>query len=199
MGGHVLEHIPFPAEVFHELAGQFHRIPFHARDARDVALVHLREHVVQAVAGFMEEGDHVVMREQRGLAIHACRKVADQVCYGCLQLVVVRAQPARAHVVHPGAAALALAGGLVQIELADQHGPLRAGAFDAVELDVRVPHRRGVLADRDFKQRLDNLEQARQHLGRREVLLDLLLAEGVARLLQLFGDEGPVPGLWIGQ
>ncbi len=41
MGGHVFQHIPFPAEVFHELAGQFHRIPFHATDARHIALVDL--------------------------------------------------------------------------------------------------------------------------------------------------------------
>lgn len=30
-------------------------------------------------------------------------------------------------------------------------------------------------------------------------MLDLLLAEGIARFLELFGDIGPVPGLGIGQ
>jgi hypothetical protein len=54
-------------------------------------------------------------------------------------------------------------------------------------------------ADAHFEQRLDDLEQAGQHLGRGEVLLDLLLAEGVARFLELFADVGPVPGLRVGQ
>ena len=46
MRGHVLQHLPLPAEIFHELARQFHRIPLHPADARDTVLVHLREHVV---------------------------------------------------------------------------------------------------------------------------------------------------------
>ena len=33
MGGHVPEHLPFPAKIFHELAGQFHRVPLDAADA----------------------------------------------------------------------------------------------------------------------------------------------------------------------
>ena len=33
MRGHVFEHVPFPAKVFHELTGQFDRVPFHAADA----------------------------------------------------------------------------------------------------------------------------------------------------------------------
>jgi hypothetical protein len=33
VAGHVLHHVPFPAEVLHELGGQFHRVPFHAVDA----------------------------------------------------------------------------------------------------------------------------------------------------------------------
>jgi len=33
MGGHVPQHIPFPAEVLHELAGQLDRVPLHAADA----------------------------------------------------------------------------------------------------------------------------------------------------------------------
>jgi hypothetical protein len=71
-------------------------------------------------------------------------------------------------------------------------------ALDAVELDARVPHRRVVAADHHLEQRLDDLEQAGQHLGRGEVLLDLLLAEGVALLLQLLADVAPVPGLRVG-
>ena len=75
--GHVLEHVPLPAEVFHELAGQLDGVPFHTADARDIALVDLREHVVQAVAELMEQRGHVVVREQGGLAGHAFGEVAD--------------------------------------------------------------------------------------------------------------------------
>jgi hypothetical protein len=173
--------------------GKFHRVPFDAADARDVALVHLRQHVVQAVAGLVEQGDDVVVREQRRLAVHALGEVAHQVRHRRLQRAAVGAQPARADVVHPGAAALAGAGRGVQVELADQ----LCRPFDAVELDARVPGRRVVAADRHLEQRLDDLEQAGQHLGRGEVLLDLLLAEGIALLLQLLGDVRPVPGLRV--
>jgi hypothetical protein len=77
--------LPLPAEVLHELARELHRVPFDAADARHVALVHLREHVVQAVAGLVEQGDHVVVREQRRLALHALGEVADQVRHRRLQ------------------------------------------------------------------------------------------------------------------
>ena len=195
MRGHVAQHAPFPAKVFHELAGQLHRVPFNAADTGDVALVDLREHVVQPVAAFVEEGDHVVMRQQRRLAAHALGKVAHQMRHRGLQCRAVRAQPAGAHIVHPGTAALACARAGVQIELTQQH----ACALDAVELHRRVPHRRAVAADAHLKKGFHNLEQAGQHLRRGEVVFDLLLAEGIARLFELFTDKGPVPGLRVGQ
>ncbi len=194
VGGHVPQHVPLPAEVLHELAGQLHRVPLDAADAGHVALVHLREHVVQPVAELVEEGDHVVVREQRRLALHACGEVADQVGDRRLQPTGVRAQPARAHAIHPGAAALAGAGRLVQVELADEFG----SALDAVELHGGVPDRSGVATDGHVEERLDDLEEAGQHLRRGEVLLHLLLAESVARFLELFGNVGPVPGLRVG-
>jgi hypothetical protein len=73
----VAQHFPFPAKVFHELAGQFDSVPLHAADARDIALVHLGEHVVQTVAELMEQHCHVVVREQGGLAGQAFGEVAD--------------------------------------------------------------------------------------------------------------------------
>jgi hypothetical protein len=118
-----LQHVPFPAEVLHELAGQLHGVPLHAADARHVAFVHLGQHVVQAVAELVEQGDDVVVRQQRRLAIHAVGKVAHQVATGVCSWPRVGAQPAGAHVVHPGAAALAVARGLVQVELAYQLRP----------------------------------------------------------------------------
>ena len=116
MGGHVPQHLPFPAEVFHELARQLHGVPLHAADAGDIAFVDLREHVMQAVTELVEQGGHVVVREQRGPAAHAFGEIAHQVGHGRLQMAVVRAQPARAHVVHPGSAALALACTRIEVE-----------------------------------------------------------------------------------
>ena len=66
MGGQTRQHAPFPAEVLHELAGQFHRIPLDAGNAGNSHLVDLRKHVVQAVAKLMEQRDHVVVCQQRG-------------------------------------------------------------------------------------------------------------------------------------
>ena len=191
---HVAQNVPFPAEVFHELAGQFHGVPLHAADAGHIVLVHLRQHVVQAVAGLVEQGDDVVVREQRGLAADTFGEVADQVCHRRLQAAVIGAHPTRTHIIHPGATALALAGGRIQVELADQH----AIALQPVELHAVVPDGSVVAPDAHIEQALDNLEQAGQHLGRREVLLHFLLAEGVARFLEFFADIGPVPGLRIG-
>ena len=95
MGRHVLQHVPFPAEVLHELAGQLHGVPFHAADARDVALVHLGQHVVQAMAELVEQGDDVVVRQQRRFAIHAVGE-KHQVRHRRLQLAGVgRSQRAR--------------------------------------------------------------------------------------------------------
>ena len=145
---------------------------------------------MQAVAKLMEQGDDVVMRQQRRFAIHAISKVADQMGYRGLQLAGIRAQPAGTYVVHPGAAALTGTGGLIQVELAYQF----AVAFNAVELHRRMPHGGAVAANCHFEQGFDDLEQSCQDLGGREVLLDLLLAEGVARLLELFSNVGPVPG-----
>ena len=195
VGGHVAQHIPFPAEVFHELAGQLHRVPLHAADAGYARFVHLREHVVQAVTKLVEQGDDVVVREQGRLARHAFGKVAYQVRHGCLQRLRVGAQPAAAHVVHPGAAALAVAGGGVQIEAAQQ----LTVALQPVKLHTVVPCGGGVARDAYFKQVFYDLEQACQHARCGEVLLDFLLAEGVAGFFQFFADVGPIPRLGVGQ
>ena len=143
----------------------------------------------------MKEGDHVIVRQQRRLAAHAFGKVAHQMRHRSLQRGAVRAQPAGAHIVHPSTAALARAGTRVQVKLAQQN----AAALNAVELHRRVPHRRSVAVDADLEQGFHNLEQAGQHLRRGKVIFDVLLAEGVARLFELFTDKGPIPGLRVGQ
>ncbi len=54
--GHACQHVPLPAEVLHELAGQLHRIPLDAVDARDAAMLHAREQMMQPVAELVEQG-----------------------------------------------------------------------------------------------------------------------------------------------
>ena len=203
VGGHVFEHVPFPAEVLHELARQFHRVPFDAADAGHIAFVDLGQHVVQAMTELVEEGDGVVVGEQRRLAIDALGEVAHQVGHRGLQAAVVWAQPAGAHVVHPGPAAFARAGARVEVELAHQLGAAgvacRARPFDAEKPHGGVPHRRLIGADADLKQGFNDLEQAVEHLGGREGGFDVLVAVGVARLAQLLADERPIPGLRVVQ
>ena len=58
---HGLDHVPLPAEVLHELAGQLDRVPLHAVDARHAELVDLGEQLVQAVAELVEERVHLVV------------------------------------------------------------------------------------------------------------------------------------------
>ncbi len=194
MFGELLQHIPLPAEVLHELAGQLDGVPLHAGDARHAQLLHLREHVVQPVAELVEQRDDVVVREQGRAAVDRGGEVAHEVRHRRLQRPAVGAQPARTRVVHPGARALAGAGVEVQVELAHQ----RAAALDPVEADALVPRRRGGRDDPDLEQRLDDAEQPLEHLGQREVLAQLLVAERVAGLLQALAGERHVPALQVG-
>ena len=62
-----------------------------------------------------------------------------------------------------------------------------------------MPHRRWLFAHGHAEQGFDQLEQALQHTRLGEVLLHLLAAERIARLLQLFGGIGTVPGLQVRQ
>ncbi len=63
--------VPLPAEVLHELARQLDGVPFDAGDAGHAEVVDLRQHVLQAVAELVEQRGHVVVRQQRRLAVDA--------------------------------------------------------------------------------------------------------------------------------
>ena len=106
---HVGQRLVFPGEVFHKLARQFYRVPFHAVDAGHAQFVHAGQQVVQAVPGFMEEGNDFVVTEVGGLAVDRRGEVADEV--GGRQLQGAVGQAAAAFVVvHPCAAAFAFSG-----------------------------------------------------------------------------------------
>ena len=61
---HVLEHLPFPAEILHELAGQFDRVPLDAINSRYAQHFDFGEQMMQAMAEFVEQRDHFVMSER---------------------------------------------------------------------------------------------------------------------------------------
>jgi hypothetical protein len=115
--------------------------------------------VVQAVAGFVEEGDHVVVAEGGGLAAHRAGEVAHQV--GDRGLDAARDAPAGDRGVHPGAALLGVAGVEVEVELADEF----AIALDAEEAHVGVPHGAAVGLDAHLVERSTTLNRPSSTLG----------------------------------
>src|SRR5690606_22377579 len=62
------------------------------------------------------------------------------------------------------------------------------------EAHVRMPHRCLVRKDVDPEQTPDHAVQSLQHSWQLEVLLHLLVGEGIALFLELLGNEGDVPG-----
>src|SRR5581483_296409 len=109
---------PFPAEVLHELAGELHRIPFDAFDARYARHLDAGQQLVQAVPELVEDGDDLVVRERRGLAIDRRGEIAGDVGDGMLRTAF---EPAPIDgVVHPRATLLAGARVVVEIELPDE-------------------------------------------------------------------------------
>ena len=88
MGGDERQAFFLPAPVFHHLAGKFDRVPGDAIDAGNFCHVHPRQHVVQAVAEFVKEGDGVVVAQERGLLAHRLAVVADEVGDGFLQAAI---------------------------------------------------------------------------------------------------------------
>jgi hypothetical protein len=197
MAGQVLQHVPLPAEVLHELAGQLDRIPFDAVDAGHEQLVHFGQQVVQAMAELVEQRDHVVMGEQRGPRTAVgpgdrCREVAGQV--GERKLHVAGDAAPRDGIVHPGAAALGRTCVEVEVEMTDRPA---GGVGDLEEAHVRMPFRRIALGDGEPVDGLDHAEHAGQHLRLREVLLHFVVRERIAFGAQLLGDVGEVPGLQV--
>ena len=110
---HFGQHLVFPHEVFHKLAGQLHRVPFYAVDAGYAQFVDAGQQVVQAVAGFVEQGDDFVVREARFFAVYRRGEVAHQIGHRCLDtagFIFGEEAASAAVVVHPRPAALAFAG-----------------------------------------------------------------------------------------
>ena len=76
VAGELPQHLRLLLPVLVELRGQFDEIGEHA-GAGQRGIGHVRQHAVQAVAEFVEQGAGVVRRQQRGLAVGALGEVAD--------------------------------------------------------------------------------------------------------------------------
>ena len=190
--GNHLQRFPFPAPVLKELAGQFDGIPGNTVDAGHTWIVDAGQHVMQAVAEFMEQGLDLVVGQQCRLVTDRRREVAGEVGDWCLH-VVIRAKTHGA-LVHPGPAAFLRPGVKVEIELADKLATFTVTDF--IKQHIRVPGIHAVgLFDGDIEEAADNIEHPLHDHLLGKVGLELLLADVVARLAQLFRIVGHVPGL----
>ena len=63
----------------------------HTADAGDAGGIDLREHVVQAMAEFMEQGGHFIVGDERHLAVDRWCEVTRQLSHRSLQRFAVQA------------------------------------------------------------------------------------------------------------
>ena len=180
MAGHLLQDAPLPAVIFHELRRQLDGIPFDAVDARDAKFLNACQQVVQAVAGFVKQRRHFVVREGCRLAADRAREVAGEIGNGFLN--AIRDAAAGHGFVHPRTAALGFARIKVEVKLTNQ---VSGQCFDAEEAHVLVPHRCAIWLQAYAKECFNNVEQPGHHLRLGEILLHFLFRKSVASLQQL--------------
>ena len=193
MRGHRADDVPFPAEIFHELRRQLHRVPLDALNTRYTGNVDLRQQVMESVSEFVEERDDFAVRERRRLTASRGRQVARHVRDRMLNRAVE--SPTVDRVIHPGSALLAGARVQVEIELANQ---FTIAAAHIEEAHALVPNRRIRFLNGDTVNRFDDTKQSRQHLVFGEILPDFLFRKRVARRLELLGRASEIPWRKIG-
>ena len=152
------------------------------------------EELVQPVAELVEDRDHFVVRERRGLAADRRRQIARQVRDRMLHRGARTAAVDR--VVHPRAALLALARVEVEVELADE---LAVAVVDVEEAHGGMPCCRARFLDPHAVDRLHQAEEAGQHLVFGKVLPHFLLGERIALGLEPLGGKRDVPRLQLGE
>mmetsp|Transcript_68763 Transcript_68763/g.182918 ORF Transcript_68763/g.182918 Transcript_68763/m.182918 type:complete len:447 (-) Transcript_68763:398-1738(-) len=178
------------APILHELRRQLDCVPLNTRDARRRRVRHAREHVLQAVARLVEESRHLVESHQARLAVSGRRAVAREVRD---RLLVEHLRLADADA-HPRAATLVLRPRIrIEIEGGDVLAALLVGHME--ELHVGVPFGLAALAlaDRDVEDALAQPKEARQHVGQREIRLELLLLKLKQLLTLPLRPKGYVP------
>ena len=189
----MLEYIPFPAEILHELRGQLNRIPLDTIDAGHAQLLNFSEQMMQAVAKFVEQGDDIIVGEQGRFATDRRGEIAGEKCYRMLNFAVFAAT--RYGIVHPRATTLVVAGIEVKIKLSNQRAVVIAHVKKA---RVGVPDFGSCRRDLQAVNCFNDAEQAGQHLRFGEVLLDLVIGKRITLLAQFFRQVGDVPGIDLG-
>ena len=154
--------------------------------------------MVQAVAGFVKEGDDFIVGKARFFAAHGRGEIAHQISHRRLHLadfITLGKAAAAAVIVHPGAAALALARIEIQIHAADD-----AAAFFQLEIaHIRVPHRHAFFHQVHTIKAMNLRKQAAEHFIHRKIFFHFGFAEGIFGLTQLFAGIGHIPSLQISQ
>ena len=195
--GQTLQRPPVVTPVFHELAGDLHRVPFHVGYAGRHAVVDGGQHVLKRVAELVEQRFHFAERHERGLAADGFALVADHVGHGQPGGLSRRSHDrASAHErIHPRAALL-LRGTAVRVQVEGRHG-FAPVVEHPEELDVLVPDRRlaGRFLQAHAEQALRQFEQSIQHAWQREIRSQFLVLQVVARLAKPFRPVRDVPML----
>ena len=183
-----LEDARIPCPVLEHLRRRFDEVLAEAVGERLVRLV--REHRGHVVAELVEERLDVAVREQRGLARRGLRPVADDRAFGEAHGAVGQ-HAARDH--REVREVVVLAGPRVQVEVEAPERFARRRVGDVVGLHLRLPHRHVHAGELHAEQLLVDAEHAVDDVLHREVLLDLVLVDGVLRLAQLVLVVGLVP------
>ena len=178
-----------PGPVFHHVRGQLHEVPGHAGSGQ-LAHGNLREREVQQVAELVKHRLDLVVAEQRVAARAGGRHVAAHQTE-MRGKTAVFLWPTHPEAVHPGPAALAVAGKPVGVEAGDVRARL---VVHLVKLHLVVPDRSLRLGDRDAEDAPGHLEQAGKHAVHRKIGAQLLFVQGVQGHSLLFGPVGAVPG-----
>ena len=141
----------------------------------------------------MEQGAHVVGRQQRGRAGLATGEVVVVQHHRQLRLAVGAVAVLLGQHAHPGAAALGRAGKVVLQEQAHGRAVVAVHLVDG-HIGV-VAGQIGARSEAQAEQALGAFERGGHHRRQREVGLELGVVERVARLAHLLGPVAPVPGL----
>ena len=187
--GYQRQHFFVPHPVFQHLAGEFDGIPRHAVDAGYGGHVDDAEHLVQAVAEFVEQGNGFVVQQQVGIA-GGLAEIANDKGHRFFQAAVglfVAALPAEL----PGAAAFVFAGEQVEVE---RGGVAFVFVVNLKKAHFGMPNRHAFfLAHADAVQALGDGKQAGEHFFQREIRAQAFFIDGVALGFLFFGVIGHVP------
>ena len=179
--------VPYP--VFQHLAGKFHRVPRYAVDAGYGGDVDLGEHLVQAVAEFVEQGYGFVVQKQV-VAVGRFAEVAHDKRHGFLLCAVGKAAAAEPAFL-PRAAAFAFAGENVGVK---RCGVAAGLVVNFKKAHVGMPHRHVFfLAHADAVKAVCHGKQAGQDFFQREIRPQAFFIHGIALGFLFFGVIGGVP------